>query len=577
MSLSHSPLSIRVKPRGRPSPRHLGRPATELPTDTTAASPCAHQRGSQDTSQPTGTTPLGSLQAKHTRNRRNPGHAGTLHKLAGPLCPPAIPTPPPRRPPGPSQGWHSRARHSAGPPCGVHLESDEAGARTAAGGPRARPPGPSRPRGSPPSPGGTRRRAVRSGLGPARPFPSARPRPSPARHRASRAPARPVRDPPAKPSGAAGGSRPGCTDERRDDSRSSHLGTSGSGRRAADVSDCDVSARHARPPRPSAPPIAAAPERLRSALSLAGHPFVRLVGPAHLLRPIFRRSSLRPAPLASPLGPTPLRPALRPPARPGARRASRRGRAGSAGSFSQSFLVLGWEESRGSSVRPRRRTSLERPRPAGAPADNGYSAAPWRRRDPSILPLDFLQGWRPAGGGRACAGAAAGCACAPRGGSRVAWLRPPAARGSSWAREVRFGRRAALGSPILASSCRRPPAPPSRTPRCSLRPVPSLRARGGPPAPSARGRGPQAACTGAGTGFGVPRPLSGCPVLRAPAPGTGRRAWPAAPARGRRRPGPPVEDRGDEAVLPCVSSFPREEREVQSVGKQAPGRVRSPA
>ncbi|XP_045324045.1 atherin-like [Leopardus geoffroyi] len=79
-----------------------------------------------------------------------------------------------------------------------------------------------------------------------------RPRPTPAR-------APPLRDPWANPSRAAGGSRPGCGDKRRHESRSSHLGTSGSGRRAADVSHRYVSARHACRPRPPAPPTAAAP------------------------------------------------------------------------------------------------------------------------------------------------------------------------------------------------------------------------------------------------------------------------------------------------------------------------------
>lgn len=163
--------------------------------------------------------------------------------------------------------------HRAGHTCGVRVSLTRRATEVqkATGGPRARPTGPTPapqvptlPRGPYPTPGGTRGcAAVRSGLGPARPFPSARPRPSPARHRAAETPARPLRDPWASPSGAAGGSRPGCGDERKHDSRSSHLGTSGSGRRAADVSDRDVSARHACPPRPSAPPIAAAPVTLR--------------------------------------------------------------------------------------------------------------------------------------------------------------------------------------------------------------------------------------------------------------------------------------------------------------------------
>ena len=85
-----------------------------------------------------------------------------------------------------------------------------------------------------------------------------RPRSTPAR-------APPLRDPWANPSRAAGGSRPGCGDKRRHDSRSSHLGTSGSGRRAADVSDRYVSARHACRPRPPAPPTAAAPVTRRPA------------------------------------------------------------------------------------------------------------------------------------------------------------------------------------------------------------------------------------------------------------------------------------------------------------------------
>ncbi|XP_053763991.1 translation initiation factor IF-2-like [Panthera pardus] len=231
------------------------------------------------------------------------------------------------------------------------------------------------PRGPCPTPGDTRRREVRSGLGPARPLPSARPRPSPARHRAAEAhpgscpaPPRPL----GQPLKSRRRKRPGCGDKRRHDSRSSHLGTSGSGRRAADVSDRYVSARHACRPRPPAPPTAAAPA------SRSTHR-ERLLGSAE--NPSGALAQARPSHLAVGL----------PPRRDG------------------------------------RKTA------AHAPAS------------------------------------AAGYACAPRGDSPVAWLRPLAARGSSSTREVRFRPRPALGKlPVCpARSPGRVRRRPSRPPACS--------------------------------------------------------------------------------------------------------------
>lgn len=73
--------------------------------------------------------------------------------------------------------------------------------------------------------------------------------------------------------------------------------------------------------------------------------------------------------------------------------------------------------------------------------------APWRRRIAPILPLasrsqgDGRKGTAPASG----APAQGECACAPCSGLRVAWLRPPAAGGSSPAREVSLRKRVAPG------------------------------------------------------------------------------------------------------------------------------------
>lgn len=197
-----------------------------------------------------------------------------------------------------------------------------------------------------------------------------------------------------------------------------------------------------------------------------------------------------------------------------------------------------------------------------------------RRREPERRPgagatLPFCR-WTSskAGDGRKATAhapaAAADCACAPRGGFPVAWLRPAAAQGSGSAREVCFGPRPALGKQTPGSRPGGRPRPGLRRPAPSpARPLPRRTPRRVRRCPGSPSRGDESQ--------GCVRPSAAVERVR--------------DRRGQARGVPPRSASCSfpgrvfgTGVLPCIPSFPPEKGRFRRWGSFQPaGPAHSPA